>query len=60
MKKTITLLAIIMVSLVNAQAFKGKGDIKTQVGGLLEHKFEQWAESNKAITTATKGKENPF
>jgi hypothetical protein len=32
MKKTITFLAVIMVSLVNAQAFKGKGDIKSQVG----------------------------
>ena len=32
MKKTITLLAIVTVSLVNAQAYKGKGDIKAQVG----------------------------
>ena len=32
MKKTITVVAIVMVSLVNAQAFKGKGDIKAQVG----------------------------
>jgi hypothetical protein len=32
MKKTITLVAIVMVSLVNAQAYKGKGDIKAQVG----------------------------
>jgi hypothetical protein len=34
--------------------------IETQVGVLPEHKFEQWAEANKAITTVTKGKENPF
>jgi hypothetical protein len=32
MKKIITLLAIVTVSLVNAQAYKGKGDIKAQVG----------------------------
>ena len=32
MKKLITVIAIITVSLVNAQAFKGKGDIKAQVG----------------------------
>ena len=31
-KKLITLAAIIAVSMVNAQAFKGKGDIKAQVG----------------------------
>ena len=34
--------------------------IETQVGVLQEQKFEQWAEANKAITTATKGKESPF
>ena len=32
MKKIITILAIATVSLVNAQAYKGKGDIKAQVG----------------------------
>ena len=32
MKKIITILAFATVSLVNAQAFKGKGDIKAQVG----------------------------
>ena len=32
MRKVITAVAIVMVSLVNAQAFKGKGDIKAQVG----------------------------
>lgn len=32
MKKIITLAAIAIVSLANAQAFKGKGDIKAQVG----------------------------
>lgn len=32
MKKLIAAIAIIMVSLVNAQAYKGKGDLKFQVG----------------------------
>ncbi|WP_396195617.1 DUF6646 family protein [Flavobacterium sp.] len=32
MKKIITLVALVTVSLINAQAFKGKGDIKGQVG----------------------------
>ncbi|MGC4040826.1 MAG: hypothetical protein QM710_08625 [Flavobacterium sp.] len=32
MRKIITILAVVTVSLVNAQAFKGKGDIKGQVG----------------------------
>jgi hypothetical protein len=32
MKKIITAIAIVMVGLVNAQAYKGKGDIKAQVG----------------------------
>ena len=32
MKKVITVVAIVMVSVANAQAFKGKGDIKAQVG----------------------------
>lgn len=32
MKKIITIAAIVMVSLANAQAFKGKGDVKAQVG----------------------------
>jgi hypothetical protein len=32
MKKIIIIAAIVMVSLANAQAYKGKGDIKAQVG----------------------------
>lgn len=32
MKKAITLVAIAMISLANAQAYKGKSDIKAQVG----------------------------
>jgi len=32
MKKVFIVLAIVMVSLSNAQAYKGKGDIKAQVG----------------------------
>ena len=32
MKKIITIAVIIMVGLANAQAYKGKGDIKAQVG----------------------------
>ena len=32
MKRLITAVAIVMVSLANAQAYKGKGDIKAQVG----------------------------
>lgn len=32
MKKIITVVALVTVSLINAQAFKGKGDIKGQVG----------------------------
>jgi hypothetical protein len=32
MKKIITVIAILTISLVNAQAYKGKGDIKGQVG----------------------------
>lgn len=36
MKKIITVLAIISISLVNAQAFKGKGDIKFQVGATMQ------------------------
>lgn len=32
MKKIITIAAIVMASLANAQAYKGKGDIKAQVG----------------------------
>ena len=31
-KKIITIAAIAMVSIANAQAYKGKGDIKAQVG----------------------------
>ncbi len=36
MKKLITVLAIVMVSLANAQAYKGKGDIKAQVGANIQ------------------------
>ena len=36
MKKLITLAAIAFVSLANAQAFKGKGDMKFQVGATLQ------------------------
>ncbi len=36
MKKIITVIAIAMVSLANAQAFKGKGDIKGQVGMTIQ------------------------
>jgi len=36
MKKIITIIALAMVSLANAQAFKGKGDIKGQVGMTLQ------------------------
>ena len=36
MKKIITVLAIVSFSLVNAQAFKGKGDIKFQVGATMQ------------------------
>ena len=32
MKKISTIVAVVMVSLVSAQAYKGKGDIKAQVG----------------------------
>ena len=32
MKKLITTLALVIISLANAQAYKGKGDIKFQVG----------------------------
>ena len=32
MKKISTIVAVIMVTLTNAQAYKGKGDIKAQVG----------------------------
>ncbi len=35
MKKIITLVALVAVSLVNAQAFKGKEDFKAQVGMFL-------------------------
>jgi hypothetical protein len=38
MKKLFTLLAILSLSIVSAQAFKGKGDIKAQVGALLQDK----------------------
>ncbi len=36
MKKIITIAAITMVSIVNAQAFKGKGDVKGQVGMTMQ------------------------
>ena len=36
MKKIITLIAVFTVCLVNAQAFKGKGDIKFQVGANIQ------------------------
>jgi len=36
MKKIITLLALASISFVNAQAFKGKGDIKFQVGATMQ------------------------
>lgn len=36
MKKLITIVALVMVSLANAQAFKGKGDVKGQVGMTLQ------------------------
>lgn len=36
MKKIITAAAIVMVSLLNAQAYKGKGDIKAQVGANIQ------------------------
>lgn len=38
MKKIITLLAVLSVGFVNAQAFKGKGDFKVQVGAHLPEK----------------------
>ena len=36
MKKIITIGAIVMVSMANAQAYKGKGDIKAQVGANIQ------------------------
>ena len=36
MKKIITLLLLISVGFVNAQAYKGKGDIKAQVGANIQ------------------------
>lgn len=36
MKKIITIVAIVSVSMINAQAFKGKGDLKGQVGLTLQ------------------------
>lgn len=36
MKKIITLLLVVSASFANAQAFKGKGDIKFQVGATLQ------------------------
>jgi hypothetical protein len=38
MKKIITLLVVLSVGFVNAQAFKGKGDFKVQVGAHLPEK----------------------
>ncbi len=36
MKKIITLLALVSLGLINGQAFKGKGDIKFQVGATVQ------------------------
>lgn len=36
MKKIVTLFMLVAVSMVNAQAFKGKGDIKAQVGASFQ------------------------
>lgn len=36
MKKLITLILLVTASILNAQAFKGKGDIKAQVGANLQ------------------------
>jgi hypothetical protein len=36
MKKIITIIAILTIGLVNAQAFKGKGDVKGQVGMTIQ------------------------
>ena len=36
MKKITTLLAVLSIGLLNAQAFKGKGDIKFQVGATIQ------------------------
>jgi len=37
MKKTITVLALAIVGLANAQAYKGKGDIKAQIGANFQN-----------------------
>ena len=37
MRKLITVIAIITVSMINAQAYKGKGDIKAQVGANIQN-----------------------
>ena len=39
MKKLITLLVILSVSIVNAQAYKGKGDVKAQVGMNIQNQL---------------------
>ena len=36
MKKIITLLLVISASIANAQAYKGKGDVKAQVGANIQ------------------------
>ncbi len=36
MKKVITLLLVLATSIANAQAYKGKGDIKGQVGAIVQ------------------------
>ena len=36
MKKLITVLLVLSASFVNAQAFKGKGDVKLQVGATMQ------------------------
>ena len=38
MKKIITLVLVLSASFVNAQAFKGKGDVKFQVGATMQEK----------------------
>ena len=37
MKRVVILLVFLSVSVVNAQAFKGKGDVKFQVGANIQH-----------------------
>jgi hypothetical protein len=37
MKRTITILALAITTIINAQAYKGKGDIKAQVGANFQN-----------------------